>query len=545
MININSFRPLFCSLLILMFSVEIVASDTNGTSTATDCVLGNTIYHQPIGDQSGKIVLTSKSTERECTDKTTIKGECLEWNTTVDEATVGKLADVAKIQSISSGNIGDALAIIGAVSQSSHMFNGVKGRCIKGTQTDFSWLEDPAFWASVAMQYLGSTNSGPPVEEGASTGSTASSAASSASTASDLYKTYGDYALCMLQGTADMLSSAKEMWDSDSECDPVDEFCGPDDGSINADPGLVQTLSMAEYNELLSKDATIVNSIELIDDGAASGYVTFRIKDTLASITGGDETEAQIAEARKKAKEEQLKIKTAVAAAKTAICLGGAAIKEKGGATGGGGGATGGDPAMAAASALTSLLPFPYNTIGSFLLKFFQSFTPVDSCGDEDDANTQGKRHVIAYRGLRFNTCHEMVNETVIEEWPATGDPMLTERRMCCFDAPMSKILMTQMHAQVGRGWAHCTGITLNELAHISWSQCTSQQMTNGFDGAKIRGVEGADYDMKNSFQFKNQCMDLTEFKAYIQSQIPATYDDTQVHEMLQQMTKDLVETVQ
>jgi hypothetical protein len=97
----------------------------------------------------------------------------------------------------------------------------------------------------------------------------------------------------------------------------------------------------------------------------------------------------------------------------------------------------------------------------------------------------------------------------------------------------MSRILMVQMHAQVGKGYLHCTDITLNELSYMSWRQCSPSEMTSGKDGAKIMQGE----DMKESYQYKFQCMNLGPFKQYIESQVPQRFEDTQVSEMLERMS--------
>jgi len=56
----------------------------------------------------------------------------------------------------------------------------------------------------------------------------------------------------------------------------------------------------------------------------------------------------------------------------------------------------------------------------------------------------------------------------------------------CCYDQMLTKILVAQIKAQLGRDWAHCTGITLRDLNFVSFRQCTQTDMQSGFDGTKI-----------------------------------------------------------
>lgn len=541
-------------------------------STSVDCNITDEVFHQPIGDQSGKIILTSKKVYRECTKHITVKGQCLEWKEDIDEFKVNNFAQIAKINVLNNGNISEALSVLAAVNQSAHMFNGVKGRCIYGIQEDFSWLQDPMFYAGLLMDYLGSDQfqssfvsdtTGPtgsmvkPDGTSYKIGEAGTKTATKANDFAQAYAKYGKYASCAIGAAADMAGAASDFYSDDYECDPVDEFCGGDNNGGVGDPGLVQTLTVAEYNTLIAKDPTMVNYIEVIDNGIQSGYVTFRIIDNSNATLNDSSTQEQIEKARQDAKLKQTQVKIAISSVKAAACFGSTAWNSSGNSSPDAAPDYGPDstndvqpdgykPGDAAANAapglaITMLLPFPYNSLATIALKVFQSFQPIDSCMDENDATSQGQRHLMAYRGLRFNSCHEIIVPQVIGKSPL-GSPMLNERKMCCFDAPMSKILMVQMHAQVGKGWAHCTGITLNELAHISWRQCSEIEMGSGMDGGSALGIEGVDYNMKDSYQYKYQCMNLNEFKAYVKSQIPVDYSDTQVSEMLQYMTNDLTE---
>jgi hypothetical protein len=185
------------------------------------------------------------------------------------------------------------------------------------------------------------------------------------------------------------------------------------------------------------------------------------------------------------------------------------------------------------------MMGYPYGMIAGIAMKVFSSFSSIDSCNNEDDAEMKGERHSAAYRGLRFNTCHIIQKGEVLEEWPVTGDPMLEADTMCCYDSPLSRILMVQMKAQTGRGWTSCTGITLNELSHMSWRQCSAADRGTGVDGATV-GLIG---DMRTSYQFRSQCMDLEELKSHIESQVPVDFSETHLSEALERLNNEWTDT--
>lgn len=91
----------------------------------------------------------------------------------------------------------------------------------------------------------------------------------------------------------------------------------------------------------------------------------------------------------------------------------------------------------------------------------------------------------------------------------------------CCYDQVLTRVLIEQLKAQLGRDWAHCTGVTIRDLNFVSFAQCTPVDMNQGFDGSKQMGI----YDPTGSFQYKQKCVDLTSFKNYLKAQIGTEID--------------------
>ena len=484
-----------------------------------NCQVTQEILHQPIGDETGSQVMTAKKVYRTCEKTVTAQGRCVLWDYNPSEMSIPTVDGVAQEEFVHNGSFGSVMATFEAINRSRAMFNGVKGYCEYGTTTNFDWLNDPAMWASLMLSAAGSGAFGE----------------SAAAFTEPLTSGFGG---CLVGGALDLTSAALALNASEPDCDPVDEFCdesAEEEDQLN-DPALTDSITVEDFNQLKAENPNFEASVVVIDDGAETGYVVFRYKTTgeLADLDNVDQE--QIATAQQEAKEKQFQMRAAVATIQVAACMGSQQVGASDGANSSASGAV--DAGGLAANAAVSFLPFPYNTIAALALKFFQSFDDIDSCQDEDDANAQGARHEMAYRGVRFNTCHPLLIGDVVEEWP-WGDTMRQANTYCCFDSPLSKILMVQMKSQVGKGWDHCTGITLNEFAHMSFAQCSSAQMSADPDGASFRGTEGVDYDMKNSFQYKNQCMDLTSLKEYIESQVPVEFGDTHVNEMLERISPE------
>jgi hypothetical protein len=162
------------------------------------------------------------------------------------------------------------------------------------------------------------------------------------------------------------------------------------------------------------------------------------------------------------------------------------------------------------------------------VLEFATSFKNIDTCLNEDDAKEAGSRHQKTQETLPYNLC-QPTKEICVQEKFFGGGCGLDGFFYCCYDQMLTKILVAQIKAQLGRDWAHCTGITLRDLNFVSFRQCTATDMADGFDGTKIllkydeddKLVSPAGWDSskwQGSFQHKHKCIDLTEFKEYLEA---------------------------
>ena len=350
------------------------------------------------------------------------------------------------------------------------------------------------------------------------------------------------YSGCAVQAVVQALGAGYNYAnEEEKECDPIDEFCkGDGDESTGApDPSQIFTVTQEDFDLMNQTDPDYANAFEVIK--VEDGFVTIGIKQSseLVNLDGLEDEEA-IKKAYEEAKILKLKMDAAMIAIQTTACMGTQLSSDMFGtpkATASTGSA-GDFAAGLATSAITGLLPFPYNTMASFAQKLMTTWEKVDTCNNEDDATARGGRHEAAYKGLRFNTCHQIKPETCVEEWAVTHDCMRDLKEYCCYESPISKILMVQIKAEVGKGWTHCTDVSMNELAHISWRNCSQEDKdpskNGGFeDGATFMGIEGTDYDMKESFQFQRRCLDLDELRAYIELQTGIEYSNANLEDFL------------
>jgi hypothetical protein len=488
------------------------------------CEISSQTEHQPIGDETGKSITTIQSVYRDCSQEVKVKGPCEEWDESKQETPLPDRPTVAQEYDEFDTQLAEVLGYFDAVNRMNQMFSGTRGVCEKGLTYNFDWLEDPSFWASMVTSAMGSGVFGDGVQE-LMTG----------------------YSGCLMGGSIDIAGEGVNyMIDNVERCDPVDEFC-EEEGETQADPGDVVSLTVAEYNALLIKEPDIVKAIEIIDNGASSGYVVFRYLsyDEMSEIEGLSEEEAD--KVREDAKMLRLKIKGAVTGVQILACVGGNALEMSEAPVVGGGGVLDGNAVDAVVSGAMGMLPFPYGAAAQAAWKMLNSFSDIDSCHDEGDAQSQGKRHEIAYRSLRneFQTCHKLYDECVFND-PVGDTCRRRQYHYCCYANPFSMHLMVQLHAQMGHDWEHCTGISLNEFAHVNWKQCSESQMSvtsnGGFmDGAEMRGYP-SDYDMTRSYQYKYQCMNLKPIVSYIQSQIPDEFDGSKAMDMIRDLDPDMLE---
>lgn len=559
----NSFLP--------MYSANQLYAEGNIIREECEEVGSNEFFH--ITDERGNIVLTKKEINRDCILTKEVQGSCIKWEE-VNEEFIIEASDYNAYRSQNhEGAMGSLLAMIGAYDQLEHLWSGWKGYCEKGTKTNFDWASDPMFWAGLAASAImdGSSagNTSKATEAGLAAGRPGSTAFQTAYDASmaqtkgflsetalgqtvqQAQSTVGSWAngsvltgwvgqtagKCLMTAGVDLtkgvLSAAISGDEDDDKCDKVDEFCGSTEEQTEESD--IMTIDRVEYNDLIAQHPEVVDYIIILNEEEGVMSIRFRNVNEMAGV--GEMNQADLKEVEEKVKQMQMLITAAMTAGKLAMCLGtnGVAGSEVDQTS-----SSGGEGLFSAKSGLgmgISMIPAewmgPYGILFKaamqVLVNFMYSFQDINSCTNEDDAKEQGTRHEKTYESLPHDLCYFVYEECVDNcesDFLGLADPLIGYN-YCCYDQILTKVLVVQLKAQLGRDWAHCTGITLRDMNFVSFRQCTASEMENGIDGG-LEGQEGAGdgtYDPAQTFQYKNKCIDLTEFKEYLKAQIGEDID--------------------
>lgn len=491
------------------------AASSSASSETVPSIGCNVVFEEefePVGDESGKLVYTKKQIFADCEGATTVQGPCLAWEEESSEIQLPDAPDVALEYPKTCTNVGQVIAQMQATQLATKaMFSGIRGVCERGMTYNFDWLEDPAFWASAVMSAIGSGALGKSMSQFAS-----------------------GYSGCLLGGAMDLAAEGiNQMLYEVNACDPVDEIC--DEEHNEQDPGEVISVTREEWDEMLMVEPELENAVEVIEMGPHFVIFRYFTLDELMGDTTNMDADA-LQQAQEEARQRRLQIKAVVIGVQVAACAGMEYFDSGDNVDNSGGGSLDGNAVDAVVGGSLGLLPFPYGTIAQAAWKMLNSFDIIDSCHSGDDAQGQGERHEIAYRGIKFDTCRLNFDECVFNNSLGVGsDCLRTRYTYCCYDSKLSMEMMIQMKAQLGKDWLHCTGITLAEFASVVWRQCSEAEMQNGPDGGEMRGKPGT-YDMTESYQFQHRCMNMEGILNYIQSMIPGDLDDSRAMEMIRDL---------
>jgi hypothetical protein len=513
----------------------------------------------PVTDEEGTSVLTEQKSIRECKVKKEIQGPCNSWKSVKEEFTSAN----EKYDTYESHNyedsIGSLMAALGAYDQLGHLWSGWHGYCEIGIKTDFSWAQDPMFWANMAMSVMMEGG-----EEGgflADTpiGDTVSSFNESMdSVAGGLNDLTGNN-LSMLAGDAAGkclaqfgMGLGKLAYDqlaptAEPDCDPIDEFCGNEAEQTEEDQ--IMSIDMKEYIKLKDKLGTVEGSeppkykvdeyITILPgetkDEHGNNIIKIRYKKPNEIESFGDKNKKALDESMEEMKKFQLYMSSAMLAINMATC--GTPVNSggptKSAQTDDSGRASTKNGIGIAIDAIPSSLLTPYGPLIKaglqLALNVLYSIQEIDSCNNPDDAEDAGSRHEKTQKALKFNLCHT-IEKKCVDHCSGVERELynkLMGHNYCCYDQVLTKVLVEQLKAQLGRDWVHCTGITFKDLKDVSFRQCTNmtELVKDGekynFDGAHQEG----DYNASKSFQALGHCIDLTDFKDYLRAQIGGDID--------------------
>ncbi|MHC3995698.1 hypothetical protein ACXWTF_12810 [Thiomicrolovo sp. ZZH C-3] len=525
-------------LLTFPIALSLVASPFAAlaeTSPTEKCVLFSVQDQGLVGDLEGKRVFTTSEYAYQCTTTTVEEGDCIKYRESHTELnTSANPTGIPYISSDMGGSLGEMLGMISATEQINSIFSGWHGYCIDGLEVDFSGLTDPAFLAGIALSVAVATYGADYVQgAGQEAWSSGGAYAHAAKMAAEESAQLAVASLaCAAQAGIDTYALLTR--DDDIGCDPVDEFCGEEGGEGDSDQEF--SLSVQDYNDIIAEDPDYADWIEIIRTEEDVLYVRIVMP---PQETADSTKDAQ--EAAEKAREMARKIEAAVIVASMAACVGTAALTGSAATT-----ATASDVSPTSTQAIgTKLASITATAICgplcgagvSVLAEFATSFKQVNSCGSHSDAEEQGPRHVSTYEHKRHDMCHKIVRKCIDESpW---GDCVLNAEYHCCYDQLLTRVLMEQIKAQLGKNWAHCTDVNLNEFTHISFRRCTESDKAAGLDGTTL-GYEAAFAERQQAYQYVSRCIDYDEYVAWLEEQTGSIIDLTELEDTLKGATENL-----
>lgn len=473
--------------------------------------------YMPVGDTTGKQVFTKHKYIYDCKETITKQGKCIKWKR--DNSIYDYNPDEVNISFRDeefSGSMGRIIALISKFNAIDNLFTGGKGYCVKGIETDFSWMGDPYMWASMAASaYF--------------TGAEGKVENAYAVSSGQLTKELATYAKCAVEAGIDVAKNTDAFFNSDPvPCDPVDEIC---EEESNDDEELY-TLDSVQYNDLITSNPEFADWVTLLRE--SDGVVLLKV-----TPPETDSSTLSAQEAVDKAEKLRLmifKIQSAITTLALTACMASGGVISAG--SSGSGSKAGKFSVKQGASATISSFPLdPYTKIGIQLaLNFATSFTPIDSCNKKSDAKKKGSRHLKTYESTKHGRCH-YIREGCRDAMLGTCN--LKERFSCCYDQKMTKILVEQVKAQLAKDWQHCSDFTLKELGYVSFRQCSAAEMASAPNGVTM--AWNASYtERKSAFQFVNKCMDLTEFKEWIEQQTGETIPMDAIEEQFEDIQKSI-----
>jgi len=523
-------------LILSLLNINIIpfmslGTKANATSVVQTCTVSGETQFFPVGDERDHSLFIQMEIVRDCNISMTVQGPCIKWEDKVENY----FLDPSDYNTYRSKNnedsLAEMLATLGAYDQIGHLWSGWKGYCEIGTKTNFDWASDPMFWASLALST---------VMEGSQQGGFLDGTivdfvgveAAAGSAWKGLGETIGmqlseNFGKCLVAAGVDIASSTYNYFaeEDDVACDPIDEFCGGEDEQTEESD--ILTIDSVQYEDIITKFPEAVDYITVL--GEENGIMTVRFK-MPNEMEGFDEAaEEEMEEMLQKMKDIQFLISSAFTAAKMATCA--ATTGSIGGSSNYGNQQSDRfsvkDGIGMALNALPANLLGPYGALIKaalvVALEFFSSFKDINTCFNEEDAQEAGSRHQKTQQTLPYDLCQPTREVCAQREFWGSGCG-LDGYFYCCYDQLLTKILVGQIKAQLGRDWAHCTGITLKDLGAVSFRQCTAADKTSGFDGTKVVSMYNVDGDLQNpadwsgSFQYKKKCIDLEEFKEHLEA---------------------------
>lgn len=396
-----------------------------------------------------------------------------------------------------------------------HIWSGWAGECEYGTFTDFSFLQDPMFWASVMMSLYGGAMQGElgDAAKGAAASATESvgqsMAEAGASMGSDSLiqggasiwqngamaeqDMYGGVSTLQVVGAAASVLAPLLAPASQQEQSTAFNYQQAWMGGDTEDPAAINYSSC-----MASIGLSATNLISY--QGAADSNITadilyhpwdnpLRISNQdylgLQAILGGASGDSSYFVsnyrlvtqdaigvtliAKNMASYEQLGqvMCAGYRVSSTINQTSSSAVSQATSDSGGNKGA-----AMAANAAIAAIgIACPICGLAAMVAyKFISSFSSGDACNDEKFALGRGKIQWKTNKFQKFGQCH-FVNEECSKKTFWSGC-ITHKKHYCCYDQITTRVFVEGAKEELGRGWDNCNDIYIADLKNIGFRQC-------------------------------------------------------------------------
>ena len=508
-------------------------SAVQADSNTTTCRLVASQQFGNVGDVSGKKIYTKEEFVYECKETRKIKAGCARYDSDtkydINLTKGSSIVDTYYKTEDFSGSIGQTFVLMQGYDKINGIWSGWHGLCITGADDgNWDWLSDPYVLASYALT-VGSAiaNSVSSAAEAAADADNnaagavnatvddvdivwaASENADKIAEGAEAVKqaaTYAKYAMCATQMGIDIGRMVEEYLSDGEPCDPVDELCGEEEDSSSSQ---IFTMEEGKFNDFMAGntgDPDLNKYIEVVSTD--NGVVTLRVKNP-----GVESKDIDLEDARKamqKAKDIKLSIEATITTINTASCV--ASVSGGGGAAGSSS-SNGEDvtsPANLARQIGKAALSYMCPVAGLALdvaMNTYESLQKINTCDSLDDAKEKGSRHEATWHAKRGGMCHLVEVRT---KGKAALGTKQNRYRYCCYDSKLTRILVEQAKAQLGKSWAHCTGLDIQDIQNLNFRPCDPDELDRSVDGTKLP-ASAPESKRITAYQYTHQCIDTRE----------------------------------
>ncbi|MDD3466644.1 MAG: hypothetical protein PHE67_05785, partial [Campylobacterales bacterium] len=471
---------------------------------------------QPVTDWTNKTVFIKRVTNFECSAIKERQIGCNKYEVINNKGQLSFVTDVSYESKDYSGQFTQALATAQMLEQMQHLWSGWAGECEYGTFTDFSFLQDPMFWASVVMSLYGGAMKGSlgttaqqsvgsltqsvgesMMDVGSSVGSDSLVQAGGYTTVDGANAVNGTYETTY--GTTKIVMTAAGILAplvapaTDAEKSTAFNYQQAWMGGDTEDPAALNysscmaSIGLSYANMISYQAGADENTTASILYHPWNNPLRISNQDYLGlqAILGGAIGDATYMTNNYKMVSQDAIGVTLIARNMTSyeylgqvMCAGyrvsgtisqnaqTAVTQATGGSSGNKGAAVAANAAIAAIGMINPIA----GLVAMVAYKFISSFSSGDACTDEQFAMGRSKIQWKTNKFQKFGQCH-FVKEECSKKMFMKGC-ITHKKHFCCYDQITTRVFVEGAKEELGRGWDNCNDIYISDLKNIGFRQC-------------------------------------------------------------------------